>query len=465
MFSGCRFSSRSGLAVFFLCVGLVTACGGPSRPVPTPTPWPTPIVSEKPTYAVQRGTVVDWFVLAGQVVPAQWEPLYFTVDGRLASLRVAEGSEVKKGDILAELEMKALSEQLAQAQLALEQAPDQLAQQQATQRFALERARLNLRLQELALESIQRLAYESAPAQRVQAEKELERARLKLQQAQSEYDKVAWRSDVGATPQAAALQQATVEYQIAEARYKQQVAGDTDIQIAKQEIQVKLAELALQEVEARHDPSLQRNLDKAKIQVQALERQMEERRLRAPFDGKVLAIGLNVQGPLRSLATQPKVGDNIPGYTPLIVLAKPERVEIAVTGSGGRTDELVVGQPVTITHVLTDRPFSGRVAALPVRTLNTGAQPTMLPVVRIALGPDAPPVSIGDGVGIEVVMKVRENTLFLPPPAVRHFMGRAFVVRQESGKQRRVDITTGLENDRQVEILSGLQEGDTVVGQ
>jgi hypothetical protein len=43
-------------------------------------------------------------------------------------------------------------------------------------------------------------------------------------------------------------------------------------------------------------------------------------------------------------------------------------------------------------------------------------------------------------------------------------MGRSFVAVSEGGRERSVDVTTGLINELQVEILAGLHEGDVVVG-
>jgi hypothetical protein len=59
---------------------------------------------------------------------------------------------------------------------------------------------------------------------------------------------------------------------------------------------------------------------------------------------------------------------------------------------------------------------------------------------------------------------VHADTLVLPNAAVRRFAGRTFVVMEEEGRSRRVDITTGLENGDQVEVLAGLDEGDVVIG-
>lgn len=454
------------LFALFISVLLASGCGAPGRAAPTPTPWPTPIVSEKPTYTVQRGTVVQRFLLSGQVVPVVWAALYFTVDGKLTSLKVTDGTEVNQGDIMAELDTKALNDQLEEAQISLEQAHDQYKQQGSSQQYALQRAQDNLRLQQITMERLQRSAQQTVPVQQDQAQKELERARLSLQKAQTEYDKVSWRSDVGATPQAMALQQATLDYQIAEDRYKLQSVGDIDLQISAQEVQVHLAQLALQQVQEQTDPSLERNLAKAKLQVQAIQRQIDDRRLRAPYAGRVVAVGLNARGLQQGFGQRPKVGDSIPGFAPLIILAKPGQLEVDIPSEREHATELTVGQAVSITHSSArNRPFTGQVIAMPVQTLSTGDKPAQPQTVRIALPQNAPPMSIGDYVDVEVVNKVHTDAVFLPPAAVRTFMGRSFVVIREGGKERSVNVTLGLSNDLQVEILSGLHEGDVVVGQ
>ncbi len=322
-----------------------------------------------------------------------------------------------------------------------------------------------MRLEEIALEKLRRAAEESLPAQQRLAEKELARARLNLQKAQAEYDKVSWRSDIASLPQALALQQATLEYEIAEARYKLQGLSDIDLQLAAQEIKVQQARRALQELEEQTDPTRERDLTKAKLNVQAIERQMEERRLRAPYDGRIVAIGLNAQSVAQPLSVRPKIGDNIPAFVPIIALARPDQLEIAIPAERGRATELVVGQTVSLTHgPAPGRSFTATVVAIPVHSLNTGAQPAPPQVVRIGLPADAPPLSIGDYVEIQVVHKVHADTLVLHPLAVRRFSGRTFVVVEEDGKQRRADVKLGLETPDLVEIVSGLREGDKVVG-
>jgi len=78
--------------------------------------------------------------------------------------------------------------------------------------------------------------------------------------------------------------------------------------------------------------------------------------------------------------------------------------------------------------------------------------------------------SLGDvadpGAIIEVAMplQIRENVLFLSPTPIREFQGQPFVLLETPDGPRRTFIEIGLETDTQVEIISGLNEGDVVLG-
>ncbi len=243
--------------------------------------------------------------------------------------------------------------------------------------------------------------------------------------------------------------------------------GDPDV-VALLEIDVELAELRVAEIEAGTDPTLERTVTKAQLDVAALERQAEEHRVRAPFAGQIVAIGVNLDN-LRSLPERPQPRTPIPAYAPLIVIAEaaPLRIplRIVVPGDAARATELTMGQPVTVTHPWAkDAPFPAEVIMLP-RTLNRqGLDPTFPAAVHLAVPADHPPLAIGDYVDVTALVAVHRDTLLLPEAAIRRFAGRTFVVIQEGERQRRIDIQTGLERDGAVEILAGLNEDDKVLG-
>jgi hypothetical protein len=61
-------------------------------------------------------------------------------------------------------------------------------------------------------------------------------------------------------------------------------------------------------------------------------------------------------------------------------------------------------------------------------------------------------------------LQVRENTLWLPPAAIRTFQNRTFVVLETPDGPRSIDVQIGLQTDDRVEILAGVEEGDVVQG-
>ena len=74
-------------------------------------------------------------------------------------------------------------------------------------------------------------------------------------------------------------------------------------------------------------------------------------------------------------------------------------------------------------------------------------------------------VEAGDLVKVIVTIERKADALWLPPAAIRTFSGRKFVVVEEEGRQRRVDVTVGIESAERVEIEDGLEVGQVVIGQ
>lgn len=131
------------LPVLVICMVLSTACSA-KQDAATPTAVPTPIVSQKPTYTVQRGTITKTLDLVGRVMPTSQEDLSFRSDGYVSKVYFQRGDSVKKGDILAELETGDLDIQIAQAQLSLKVAETKLVQAQEDNINALTEAQLGL---------------------------------------------------------------------------------------------------------------------------------------------------------------------------------------------------------------------------------------------------------------------------------------------------------------------------------
>ena len=81
---------------------------------------------------------------------------------------------------------------------------------------------------------------------------------------------------------------------------------------------------------------------------------------------------------------------------------------------------------------------------------------------------DAPPSTntyqTGDKVTVTVQLASKEGVLWLPPDAIRSAGGRTFVIINSESGPKRVDVEIGLQTRDMVEIVSGLTEGQVVVG-
>jgi multidrug efflux pump subunit AcrA (membrane-fusion protein) len=78
--------------------------------------------------------------------------------------------------------------------------------------------------------------------------------------------------------------------------------------------------------------------------------------------------------------------------------------------------------------------------------------------------PSANTYQSGDNVTVTVLLASKEGVLWLPPDAIRSAGGRTFVIINSDSGPQRVDVELGLQTRDRVEIISGLQEGQVVVG-
>ncbi|MCB0224944.1 MAG: biotin/lipoyl-binding protein, partial [Anaerolineae bacterium] len=159
---------------------------------------------------VERGDISLLLNYTGNLQAQRDITLMPKVGGQLEKVLVKVGDPVKKGDPIAIIEDDTYMAQLKQAQAALTQA-----------RLNLEKMELGSRPEEIAAArnalSLARAALSDVETiddnERTSAAAALANTQAAVRQAQTEYDKVAWAGEVGAMPQALALEQATNAYE------------------------------------------------------------------------------------------------------------------------------------------------------------------------------------------------------------------------------------------------------------
>lgn len=448
------------LLVCFLLLALAGCRGATPNDgsEPTPTPLPTPIVAEKPTYTVQRGEVARTLAFTARVAPVSEARLFFRAGGRVLQVNAARGDAVAAGAVLATLDVSALERQMAQAELALASARTSQKQAAADAAYQLTRTQLLLEQEQIALS---KLKHYNPQFDTALSKADLDKATVDLQRAQADYDAEKWRPEIAALPQARMLQEATLAYARAKAAYDQaaQNAGQRAYDIQAQEARVRLAQLEV-ERQAAADPQAAQDVRQAELNLLDLRAQITDTQILAPFAGQVLAVNVTA-------------GQAVEAYKPVIVVADPAQLEVSAELSAEQMRDLTEGMVVTLAPVnYPGQTLAGAIRQLPypygtgggVQALAEADKSTRINADLAALAADQA-LQMGDLVKATVVLERRADALWLPPAAIRTFSGRKFVLVQEGARQRRVDVTLGIEGQERVEVVSGVTEGQIVIGE
>ena len=145
----------------------------------TPTPIPTAQVALKPVYKVQQGEVIKSTTFSGRISPVREEELFFRVDGRVRTVFFKRNENLKKGDVIAELEIDALERELKAAQLELERAQVTLDEAERNLELDRQEAQTRLEMAQIQLKAIDANSKSTRAEVAMQA-KEVELAQLEV---------------------------------------------------------------------------------------------------------------------------------------------------------------------------------------------------------------------------------------------------------------------------------------------
>jgi len=245
------------------------------------------------------------------------------------------------------------------------------------------------------------------------------------------------------------IRRAQIKLEIAQLTLEQYKAqGRPEYEIRIQELQVELAQMELDEVLT----SL--GIDPNSSALDELDAQVAQARAFAPADGTIIATV--------------NVGRNVTPSTPAFVIGDPKELEVVAELDASKGDEEVremfEGMPVVVTlDAKADTKLTGTIRQLP-SPYGTGESDERVIHVVLDAPPSASTYQTGDKVTVTVLLASKKDTLWLPPDAIRQAGGRTFVIINSDSGPSRVDIEIGLQTRDMVEIVSGLTEGQVVLG-
>ncbi len=471
-----------------------TAAGRALAAVTEPATETVPAVSVGTTLIRPADSAVDRVTAAGNIELVDTQQVVARVNGYVDEVLVEVGDVVSSGDLLVALDRDDLRRAVDQARINLTSAELQLENLLANASAAeLAAAAAELKSAEENLAEVQNGASEGELAaarsnaasawaryddlrngasenERIQLAAAVENAHVAMQEAQTEYDKVAWREDVGMTRQAAQLQQATISYGSALAAYEEAVApaskadlqsalgqaqtaqqqlddllaGPTAVNMAAAESQVAAAQSRLDTLLRGADET---DIELARLAIEQAQLTLLEARLDlvkaelvAPAAGTVLRVNVDES-------------DRLSAGTVAITIANLSQLQLTIDVAEVDIPKISVGQLADVTiDAFPESVFAGMISGIEpsssaqegvidypvtVRLIDeglTGVRPGMTAVATLRSETAAtrwlvPTTAVQDNDGETVVMKSRDEDALPVAVVVEGVQGEWTVVR------------------------------------
>lgn len=439
------------------------------------------------TVKVARGSIQATVNATGSIEPESQVSLSFRSAGRVSTVLVTAGQNVSKGQLLAELDTTDLALALAQSKVNLQISQAQLAKLETpadprdilAAQAAVEVAQASVAGAEAQLASAEagyRQIFVIDPLSESQLtlnQASLRQAEINLKVAQQAYNEVKNFPNVGQLPQAQQLESATVAYENAKAQAaltteNQQKKAPNQAQVAQAQAQIAQAEVSLRQSQSgliQAQNSLANLLEGAKgvdleisraqvrqaqlNQLQA-ENTLANARLVAPFDGVVSTVNAR-QG---ELAT---------GTLPAVILSDLNSFHMTVLVDEIDVRQVQLGQNVQLSlDALPDFNLTGKVTKVAPTAENISG--VIAYEVTIVPDPSDAPLRAGMSATAIIVTAQVDNVVLLPNRFIQlnRETGQAFVNKMVAGQPALQEIQLGLRNERESQVLAGLNDSDEV---
>ena len=355
------------------------------------------------TFTVARGTIENSIRVFGTFTYANQSDLSFEKrGGRLETLHVRIGEEVVQDQIIAELYTDNIETDIAQAVLAKRRAELALREAKYDAEYALALADADLRLAQLRLEAAQEaVSYEE---------------RLVEITGEPSQSLISLRRNV----------------------------TEAEISLEKNHLHVerlRRTDTPLRLELARID------LESANLWLDQLYDELELARLRAPVDGRITWVSQTAQE-----------GEYLQADQRFVRIADPR--DIVFTYEGRDSAQLNVGMEGIAT--VEDADYQCAVVLTP-SSVPFDQRKEFEDTVQIQVLDLPDGISAGKTGQATFILARREDVLVLPKRAVQRYSTRTYVDVVASGVRMERDVEVGLETETQVEIVSGLTEGEEVI--
>jgi HlyD family secretion protein len=368
----------------------------------------TKIKQNASTYTVSYMDLNSEVNLTGTISYIEEENVYPKVSGIVKDVFVSEGSLVKNGDKILEIDS-------TQANLSYQNAS-----------ASYQNAKISY---ELTLKSKSDL--ENAVKQ---AENNLNAALASYDVAKANYDSVMGND------KATDLQKKQAEQQLAQAE-----ATLNNARIALDNAKRQLDNFTLKLEQA------QVQLNQAKASLDTATKALNDYIVRSPIDGVVLSLSASKNAPVQM-------------GMPVAVVGNPKGFLVTAYADEIDMPKLKAGQSATITFdAVKNVSLQGKVSFVGLKKISIPGGGSAY-TVKVEIPESNPSIKSGMSCNIQIIASSKKHVLAVPVSSVVTLAdGKTYVDKVVNGKVERVEIKTGISSNIYIEVVDGLNEGDTVL--
>lgn len=195
---------------------------------------------------------------------------------------------------------------------------------------------------------------------------------------------------------------------------------------------------------------LENEVERSRIALEALLTQSEDNVIRAPFDGQITF-------------TRGRAGSQARAFNEVIGIADPSDLIIEVRIAEQDQSKMSVGQPAEVAlDAFPGVKFDGSVSEIPRTIVTQTGQTVRLPDAKVEVNFEGQEVRMGMLARVNITLQVKDDVLKVPVTSLRDLNERTFVETVVNEQRRSLPIVTGIRSDSEVEILSGLDEGQMI---
>jgi len=455
--------------------------------VPMLTKGDSNSASNQPTYTVTRAPLAISLTESGTIKSRDQFVVKSEVEGRTSILYVIdEGVQVKKGELLIELDSSELNDRLVDQQIMVENtaadyisAKENLAVVKIQAESNIAQAKLN---NQFAIEDKTKYIDGEWPKALMEADTDVKLAQEDFRRATDEFDwskklyEEQYLSETEYRADELALKRSELQVALANENLKLLKEYTQPRRIAELESEITQTTLSLERVNREsasdiaqaqaREKAREAELNRQKTRLAKIEDQLAKTKLYAPADGMVV-YATSSEFSWRGDTEPLDEGQEVRERQELIHLPTADSMMVVIQVHESALGKVKIGQRAELrVDALPDQTFTGVVTKLaPLPDAQSVFMNPDLKVYDTQIMIDGVHPNLRTGMSCQAIVRVEshDDALAVPMQAVVGRNGQSVVYVMENGQPTPRNIETGLDNNALVHVISGLNAGEKVL--